>query len=236
MSRWKKIIFIADDFVSLLFPRLCQACGEALVRNEKIICTSCMLDIPATAYHLERGNRLEQNFYGRCYIEKAAAWTYYRQGCKAQQLVHRLKYGGVKPIGHYLGRMYGNIIRDTDFCSGIDCLAAVPLHPSKERKRGFNQSRLIAEGMADALDLPFVAGLLRRRRSSETQTNKHRYDRWMNVEGIFEVNGRAEIEGKHILLVDDVITTGATMEACASELLKIKDVKVSLAAIAAAEK
>lgn len=236
MSRWNKIIFIADDFVSLLFPRVCQACGEALVRNEKIICTSCMLDIPASSYHQERGNRLEQVFYGRCYIEKAAAWTYYRQGCKAQQLIHRLKYGGVKPIGPYLGRMYGNIIRDSDFCSGIDCLAAVPLHPSKERKRGFNQSRLIAEGMADALGLPFITGLLERRRSSDTQTNKHRYDRWMNVEGIFRVNKGAEIEGKHILLVDDVITTGSTMEACASELLKIKDVKVSLAAIAAAEK
>ena len=195
-----------------------------------------MLDIPASSYHLERGNRLEQVFYGRCYIEKAAAWTYYRQGCKAQQLIHRLKYGGVRPIGTYLGRMYGNIIRDSDFCSGIDCLAAVPLHPSKERKRGFNQSRLIAEGMAGALDLPFIPGLLERRRSSDTQTNKHRYDRWMNVEGIFRLKKGAEIAGKHILLVDDVITTGSTMEACASELLKIQDVKVSLAAIAAAEK
>jgi len=195
-----------------------------------------MLDIPASSYHLERGNRLEQVFYGRCYIEKAAAWTYYRQGCKAQQLIHRLKYGGVRPIGTYLGRMYGNIIRDSDFCSGIDCLAAVPLHPSKERKRGFNQSRLIAEGMAGAMDLPFIPGLLERRRSSDTQTNKHRYDRWMNVEGIFRLKKGAEIAGKHILLVDDVITTGSTMEACASELLKIQDVKVSLAAIAAAEK
>ena len=236
MSRWNKIILIADDFVSLLFPRLCHACGEPLVRNEKIICTACMLDIPRTNYHLERDNSLEQSFYGRCYIQKAAAWTFYRQGGKAQKLVHRLKYGGVKPIGYFLGRLYGNIIKESDFCSDIDCITAVPLHPSRERRRGFNQSRLIAEGMAQALNLPFIDKLMGRIIASDTQTNKQRYDRWENVEGIFAVNNPGKIKGKHVLLVDDVITTGSTMEACAGELLKIEGVRVSIAAIASAEK
>ncbi|MBN1388433.1 MAG: ComF family protein [Bacteroidales bacterium] len=235
MSRWNNIILIADDFISLLFPRLCQACGEPLVRNEKIICTACMVDIPLTNYHRVRDNRLEKSFYGRCYIEKAAAWAFYRQGGKAQMLVHRLKYGGVRPIGHYLGRLYGNILRESDFSDGIDCIVAVPLHTSKQRKRGFNQSGLIAEAMASSLDIPFYNNALKRMEATDTQTNKHRYERWKNVEGIFIVKHKGTLEGKHVLLVDDVITTGSTIEACANELLKIKNVRVSVAAIATAE-
>jgi len=235
MSRWNNIILIADDFVSLLFPRLCQACGEPLVRNEKIICTACMIDIPVTDYHRVRDNRLEKSFYGRCYIEKAAAWAFYRQGGKVQKLVHNLKYAGVKPIGHYLGSLYGSILRKSDFSDGLDCIVTVPLHSHKQRQRGFNQSGLIAEGMAEALGIPFYNNALKRIEASATQTNRHRYDRWKNVEGIFRVKCEDCIEGKHVLLVDDVITTGSTMEACVIELLKIKNVKVSVAAIATAE-
>lgn len=234
MSRWNNIFRIADDFLSLLFPRLCQVCGEPLVRNEKIICTSCMIDIPLTNFHRIRDNRLEKSFYGRCYIEKAAAWAFYRQGGKAQKLVHRLKYGGVKPIGPFLGSLYGNILKESEFREGLECIVTVPLHRSKERKRGFNQSDLIAEGMASALGIPFYGNVLKRIQASESQTNKHRYDRWENVEGIFIVNKEDHIEGKHILLVDDVITTGSTMEACATELLKTRNVRVSVAAIATA--
>lgn len=236
MSRWKRIILVADDFVSLLFPRQCQACGEPLVRNERVICTSCLLDIPTTGYHLKRDNPLEQSFYGRCYIEKAAAWTYYRQGGKAQTLVHQLKYRGVKPIGPFLGSLYGNIIRNTDFSRDLDCIIPVPLHHAKKLKRGFNQSSLIAEGLAEALDLPVCHGQLKRIRSSGTQTNRHRYDRWKNVEGIFSVTRPDELKDKHILLVDDVITTGSTIEACASVLLQISGVKLTVAALATAEK
>ncbi|MEA1886811.1 MAG: ComF family protein [Bacteroidota bacterium] len=235
MSRWNRIILVADDFISLLFPRLCQACDEPLVRNENIICTACMLDMPVTNYHREKGNRLEKSFYGRCYLEKAAAWTFYREGGKSQKLIHRLKYGGVKPIGHFLGRVYGSVLEKSDFSDGLDCIVAVPLHRSKERKRGFNQSGLIAEGMSSALGIPFCENILARTKASGTQTTKHRYDRWKNVEGIFSVEQDEEIRGKHLLLVDDVITTGSTIEACATELLKISGVKVSVAAIATVE-
>ncbi len=193
-----------------------------------------MIDIPLTNYHRIRDNRLEKSFYGRCYIEKAAAWAFYRQGGKAQKLIHRLKYGGVKPIGPFLGSLYGNILKESEFREGLECIVTVPLHRSKERKRGFNQSDLIAEGMASALGIPFYGSVLKRIQASESQTNKHRYDRWENVEGIFIVSEDDHIEGKHILLVDDVITTGSTMEACTTELLKIKNVRVSVAAIATA--
>ncbi|HCC71106.1 MAG TPA: hypothetical protein DEQ09_08160 [Bacteroidales bacterium] len=236
MSRWNKIILIADDFVSLLFPRLCQACNEPLVRNEKLICTSCMMDIPRTGYHLQRDNPLEKKFYGRCYIQKAAAWTYYRQGGKAQKLIYRLKYGGIRPLGHFLGGLYGNVLKSSGFNEDLYCILAVPLHRSKEKKRGFNQSTLIAEGMAKTMGIPYINNIIIRTKASETQTNKHRYDRWENVEGIFSVINTADIKDKHVLLVDDVITTGSTIEACTAELLKIKGVKVSVAAIATAEK
>lgn len=235
MSRWKKIIIIADDFISLLFPKLCQGCGKPLVRNEKILCTHCMVDIPLTNYHTKRQNTLEKNFYGRCYIEKAAAWAYYRQGGKAQLLIHRLKYKGIRPLGHYMGSLYGNVLKASGFCHDLDCMVAVPLHRAKERKRGFNQSRLIAEGMSNATGIPLIENALERIKSSGTQTRKQRYERWENVEGIFRVVNTGKLEGKHILLIDDVITTGSTIEACAGELLKIKDVKVSVAAMATAE-
>lgn len=236
MSCRNKLIFLADDFISLLFPRLCNACGEPLVRNEQLVCISCMLDVPETGYHLNRDNLLEKSFYGRCYIEKAAAWSYYRQGSKVQRLIHKLKYNGVKPLGKYLGRVYGNILRSSAYCDDIDCILAVPLHSSRMRERGFNQSGLIAEGMSDALDIPLVDKILVRVKGSATQTRKQRYERWENVEGVFGVSDPERIEGKHILLVDDVITTGSTIEACATELLKLPGVKVSVAALATAEK
>lgn len=227
---------IADDFISLLFPRRCHACGEMLVKNEKFVCTGCIIDIPETAYHLERDNILEKRFYGRVYIQKAAAWSFYRQGCKAQKLIHKLKYNRVKPLGTYLGSLYGIKLKESGFADDIDCIIAVPLHRFKIRKRGFNQSALIAEGMASAMEIPFIDNVLARTRSSDTQTSKQRYGRWKNVEGIFSVKDQEAVRNKHVLLVDDVITTGATIEACAMELLRVEGVKVSVSALAAAEK
>ena len=236
MFRWKSIFLIADDFISLIFPRSCQACGKSLVRNENLVCTECLVDIPKTNFHLMRDNILEKGFYGRCYIEKAAAWSYYRQGSKIQKIIHNLKYKGIKPLGPYLGRMYGLALKESDFCDDIDIIIPVPLHKTRRRKRGFNQTELIARGLSEAIGLPVIDDVLIRHKASVTQTSKQRYDRWTNVESIFALNEHTVIEDKHILLLDDVITTGSTIEACASELLRIKGVKVSVAAIAAAER
>ncbi len=234
MSCFKNIYRIGDDFVSLLFPRLCQACGQPLVRNEEIICTNCLLEIPKTDYHMVRDNNLERNFYGRVYIEKAASWSFYRNGSKIQKLIYRLKYGGVEPVGPCLGRLYGHTLKESGFCKDTDLIIPVPLHKSKERRRGFNQSALIAGGLSSVLGIPVNNDILRRVKSSDTQTRKHRYERWENVENIFSTAHEEGIEGKHILLVDDVITTGSTIEACASELLKTEGVRVSVIAIASA--
>jgi len=203
-----------------------------LLRNEKLICTECYIQIPRTNYHLEDDNPVAQLFWGRCRIEKAAAFSYYNRGSRIRNLIHCLKYKGIKEIGNELGRIYGLILKDSGFTEGIDLIIPVPLHPSKKRIRGFNQSDLISEGISVVTGLPVDSRSIARISVSGTQTKRSRYDRWTNVDGIFKVNEPEKLIGQHILLVDDVITTGSTIESCANELLKIEGVRVSAVALA----
>jgi ComF family protein len=220
-----------DDFISLLFPRVCYACGNHLLRNENLICTACYVTIPRTNYHLQPENPVAQLFWGRCLVEKAAAFSFYSKGSRIRNLIHKLKYAGIKEIGYELGRIYAVTLKSSGFTEGIDMIIPVPLHPSKKRIRGFNQSEYISSGISDVTELPVNEDSLVRIVLSATQTNRSRYDRWTNVEGIFRVNSAEAIRGKHILLVDDVITTGSTIESCVNELLKVEGVKVSVIAI-----
>jgi len=221
-----------DDFISLLFPRLCYACGDHLVRNENLICTQCYVVIPRTKYHVEEDNPVARLFWGRCMIEKAAAFSFYNKGSRIRNLIHNLKYKGIKEIGYELGRIYGVSLKSSGFTDDIDIIIPVPLHLSKKQKRGFNQSDLISEGLAIVTGLPVSTNSLARVAVSATQTKRSRYERWTNVEGIFEVTDPESIRHKHILLIDDVITTGSTIESCANELLKVEGVKVSVVALA----
>jgi ComF family protein len=221
-----------DDFISLLFPRLCYGCGNHLLRNENIFCTECFVVIPRTNYHLEDENPVEQLFWGRCLIEKAAAFSFYNKGSRIRNLIHNLKYKGIKDIGYELGRIYGLSLKSSGFTNDIDLIIPVPLHPSKKRIRGFNQSDIISSGIADVTGLTVDINSLVRTTVSATQTKRSRYERWTNVEGIFCVTDPEIIRGKHILLVDDVITTGSTIESCANELLKVEGLKVSVVALA----
>jgi ComF family protein len=223
-----------DDVISLLFPRLCYACGENLLRNERLICTKCYILIPRTNYHLQEDNPVARLFWGRCKIERAAAFSFYNKDSRIRKLIHNLKYKGIKEVGFELGKIYGQSLSGSDFLKGIDMIIPVPLHPSKKRVRGFNQSEIISDGFSEATGLPLCSAILERTSRSGTQTKKSRYDRWVNVEGIFNVSDRSKLDGKHILVVDDVITTGSTLESCAIELLKSEGVKVSVAALAVA--
>jgi ComF family protein len=223
-----------DDFISLLFPRLCYACGNHLMRNENLICTGCYVSIPRTDYHLREDNPVARLFWGRCLVEKAAAFSYYSRGSRIRNLIHRLKYSGVREIGHELGRIYAASLRSAGFTEGMDLILPVPLHRARQRIRGFNQSEYIARGISETTGIPVNVSALRRIALSTTQTNKSRFDRWTNVEGIFRVDDSAALAGKHILLVDDVITTGSTIEACVNELLKVEGVRVSVVAIGCA--
>lgn len=221
-----------DDFISLLFPRLCYGCGNHLLRNEDLICTECYILIPRTNYHLKSDNPVAQLFWGRCLIEKAAAFSFYTRDSRIRKLIHQLKYKGIREIGIELGRIYALSLKSSGFLDGIDIIIPVPLHPSKKRKRGFNQSDMICNGISDVTGLKTDTGLLIRRSMTKTQTKKSRYDRWTNVEGIFQVTDPVALRGKHILIVDDVITTGSTIEACVNELLNVENTKVSVAALA----
>lgn len=221
-----------DDFLSLLFPRLCYACGNYLLRNEKLICTECYVLIPRTNFHYQNDNPVSRLFWGRCNIEKAAAFSFYNKGSRITKLIHNLKYKGIKDIGHELGKMYARGLKESGFINDIDIIIPVPLHPSRERVRGFNQSKCISEGIGESTGLRVEVNALARIQGSATQTKRIRYDRWTNVEGIFRVVDPVIIRGKHILLVDDVITTGSTIESCTNELLKIEGVRVSVIALA----
>jgi len=223
---------LCDDFISLLFPRLCNGCGEPLMKNEKLICTNCYIAIPRSNFHLETDNVVEKIFWGRCKLERAAAFSIYNKDSRIRKLVHNMKYRGVREIGLELGRMYGNDLAKSEFLKGVDLIIPVPLHPSKERKRGFNQSMEIAKGLSIATGIPIESGTLLRAPVRQTQTKLTRIDRWSNVEGIFYVKDPDKIANKHLLLVDDVITTGATIESCAAELLKGENTLVSVVALA----
>jgi len=221
-----------DDLLSLLFPRICYACGNHLIRGEKLICTECYVLIPRTNYHLEEDNPVARIFWGRCRIERAAAFSFYNRDSRIRRLIHNLKYKGVQDIGPELGKMYGLVLMNSGFTRDIDLIIPVPLHPSKERIRGFNQSYLISLGISQVTGITVDSTSLRRVSSTSTQTKKSRYERWKNVEGTFVVQDSSSVACKHILLVDDVITTGSTMESCVNELLKSEGVRVSVAALA----
>jgi predicted amidophosphoribosyltransferase len=183
----KYLFDLWDDFISLLFPRLCYGCGDHLLRNESLICTECFVVIPRTNYHLEKGNQLEKIFWGRCMIEKAAAFSFYNKGSRIRSLIHNLKYKGIKAIGNELGNIYGRTLKSSGFTDDIDMIIPVPLHSTKKRIRGFNQSDIISQGLSEATGLPVDTDTLFRKRGTATQTRRSRYDRWTNVEGIFEI-------------------------------------------------
>jgi ComF family protein len=226
---------IRSDFLELIFPTLCYTCGERLVTQEKYVCFDCWNDLPVTNFHLDPGNKVAQLFWGRVKIENATSYFSYKKGSKYQQLIHSTKYKGLKELGFEVGRKYGYVLRDSEVFRAVDLIVPVPLHPKKEKKRGYNQCEWIANGIAEGLEKPVLSDNLFRKIFSSTQTRKNRYERWQNVEGIFGVHQPEVFENKHLLLVDDVVTTGSTLEACVHELLKIPDTKASIATLAFAD-
>jgi len=225
---------ILNDLLNLLFPITCAACGNVLMKNERVICLTCNYYLPRTNFHLERDNPVAVIFWGRVRIENATAFYYFNKASRYRHLIHELKYRGRKDIGLELGRIFGYEMMVSPGFRLIDLVLPVPLHKKKLIKRGFNQSECIARGISEAMNKPLDTLSVIRAVYSDTQTRKTRYDRWLNVEGIFKVTDRSSLFGKHILLVDDVVTTGATIEACASEILKVEGTKVSVAVLAMA--
>ena len=223
---------IATDFINLFFPRICPSCDEVLLRNEHFICTKCLYELPKTNFHNDPENEVAQMFWGRVPVENATSYLYFQKGGLAQKLLHKLKYKGQKEIGYQLGRMIGRDLFQSSF-NDTQIVVPVPLHKDKLRKRGYNQSECIARGIAEVMENP-VSSTLYKILPNPTQTRKHRYERWTNVEGIYALRDEENINNKHILLVDDVVTTGATLEACISALLQAENVTVSVVTVAKA--
>jgi len=223
-----------QDFISLFYPDNCLSCGNNLFKSERILCTSCLFHLPKTNYHFEKDNPISKIFWGRTEIEIASAFYFFVKASKLQHLIHQLKYKGKKEIGVFIGEIYGEELVKSEFYKNIDLIIPVPLHPKKEKLRGYNQSEVFARGLSASMNIPVDTLTLIRTYASETQTKKTRFKRWENVKEIFEIRDAEKIENKHILLVDDVITTGATLESCANMLNKISGVKISIAGIAIA--
>ena len=202
--------------------------------SEQHICTTCQLDLPLTNFHAQIENPLEKIFWGRTKLERAFSFVYFKKGGSVQKMLHQLKYKGNTELAEYLGLLYGTSLQQTITDENIKGIIAIPLHKSKFKKRGYNQSELFALGLSRALQKDNLSSYVVRNKATETQTKKARYDRWQNVESIFSVLNPDGLKNKHVLLVDDVITTGSTIEACANELLQIEGCKVSVASIAVA--
>ncbi|HWZ02574.1 MAG TPA: phosphoribosyltransferase family protein [Mucilaginibacter sp.] len=223
------------DFVSLLFPELCAACGESLVANEHLICTSCRITLPYTNFYLQPDNIVAQQFWGKIKLEGAYALFYFAKGGNVQNLMHRFKYKGQKEIGNLLGEIAGTQLIKNEVFKTVDIIIPVPLHKKRLRQRGYNQSACFADGLAKQLNALVIENNLVRPTATETQTHKSRFDRYQNMQEVFSVLNPEELKNKHILLVDDVITTGSTLEACGTQLLKVEGLKLSIATIAYAE-
>ena len=218
----------------LMFPRLCVVCGDKLIEQEQCICLHCLHHIPRTNYHLAPDNPVAQLFYGRVPIELATSFFRFSKGSDYQKLLHGLKYKGMMEIGAEIGKHFAIDLMQSPEFSAVDVICPVPLHPMKEKKRGYNQSWWIASGMARQMQKELSDADLKRITATETQTRKNRFERWQNVEGIFELSNPEAFAGKHILLIDDVVTTGSTLEACAQAILSKTDAKVSIATLATA--
>lgn len=221
------------DFTALFYPNLCIGCERSLYRDEKHLCLNCLTQLPRTNYHQIEENVIEKRFYGRAEIQYASTFLYFEKEIITQKLLHGIKYRGKKELGEQLGALFGSQLANSRF-NEADMIIPVPLHPNKLRVRGYNQSEWIAKGIAKTMQKPLVNNVLKRIIENPTQTSKGVYERWENTTGIFESENTDLIENKHLLLVDDVLTTGSTLEACIIPLKKIQGVKISIAALAAA--
>lgn len=222
------------DLWELFFPRHCVVCGRRLAKTEEHLCIRCLAALPRTKMHLRPDNKIEKNLWGKLPLGRASAFLFYTHDGDTQKVLYELKYYGNSRLGLFLGRWMANELLPSGFFQGIDCIVPVPLHAKKARMRGYNQSEMLADGLSAITGIPVLNGLIVRSRYTETQTHKGAYERWVNVQDVFECASLEAFEGKHILLVDDVMTTGATLVACADALADVPRLRISVLALALA--
>ncbi len=225
---------LISNFLGLLYPNLCLICGENLLKNEQQICLKCISEIPRTNFHLQKDNPVEKRFWGKAEILKATSFFFFTKGSPFQKLLHELKYRDNKEIGELMGKYAAVDLLNDEVFSSIDYIIPIPLHPKKYVKRGYNQSELICNGMAKIFNKPVDIKSLIRIRENTTQTKKSVFERYENTAGIFELKNPEVFKNKHILLVDDVLTTGSTIEAAIQALKNCEGIKISIFTLAMA--
>ncbi|QQT28300.1 ComF family protein [Sphingobacterium spiritivorum] len=228
------MVFYWKDFLSLFFPECCFGCGVALLYQEKFLCTTCLYHLPLTYFHLDSNNEPTRQLRGKCDFQNATAMLFLSKGSRVERILYQLKYNGHPEIGYFLGIKYGEVLRRTSEYADVDLVVPVPLHRKRQRKRGYNQAEYFARGLATSMSIPLDNVNLARTIETSSQTMYSRLDRYDNVEGIFDILNKETLTDKHILLVDDVLTTGATLASAASMLSGISGVRVSIATLARA--
>lgn len=220
---------------SLFFPETCKSCDSELIAAENMICTHCRHTLPLTDFHRYNDPAIKKVFYGRLNIENATALFYFEKKGPVQELMHNLKYRGQHEISGFLGAWLGEDLKILEEYSRIDAVVPVPIHPKKKRKRGYNQVEGFGKSLAKALGAHYVDDVLVKSKNTKTQVFKGRFTRSDEVLDAFSIVMNSNLEGKHILLCDDILTTGATLESCALQLLKIPNIKLSIAVMAIAQ-
>ena len=221
---------ILNSLLDLVYPKLCVCCGAVLMEGEENICLTCLYTLPRSLEKDYTNNKVMDIFLGRVRLEKAFSWCHFEKETSVQHILHHIKYKDKDNFARQMGEIMTSEI--PDFFAGIDAIVPVPLHPKKEKMRGYNQSVEIAKGVQRVVGVPIFSQLLERTRFSETQTHKNKEERWQNTQGLFSLEANEGFEGKHILLIDDVLTTGSTAIACLEDLQKIPNVKLSFLSLA----
>lgn len=225
---------IWTDLWKLFFPQCCLICGKTLLEGEEYLCFQCLSNIPRTHLYLRKDNEMEKELWGKFPIERASAYLYYSKGGDVKKLLTDLKYRGNADLGSFLGRCMTREMLSSGFFQGVDGIIPVPLHPRKQKIRGYNQSIMLANGISSVTNIPVWTDLLVRTQYTQTQTRKGSYERWLNVKDMFECTSPERLRYKHVLLVDDVFTTGATLVACADAFRQIPGLRFSVLTLAIA--
>lgn len=223
---------ILRDFIRLFYPNLCMVCHNDLPEVEQVICTTCLYHIPRTKYWYDTENPVAKIFWGRVFIQNACSFFFFSKGSRYRKLLHHLKYNGKKDVGYILGKEFGLELKKAETYKNIDVIVPVPLHPKRYKKRGYNQAEEIAKGLKESMGIPLSTQNLIRSEYTETQTRKNRAERVENVSKAFRLENPIDFKGKHILIVDDIVTTGATLEECATTVLEAENAKVSIVTLA----
>ncbi|GAB1308696.1 ComF family protein [Urechidicola sp. KH5] len=229
------MLTIAKNIVALFFPKLCYSCEQTLMKSELLICTNCRNEVPLTNFSNCTGNLIEKRLYGIFELQEATALFFFHKNHIVQKVIHQLKYRGHENIGDLLGNWLGYEMLKSNRFKTIDVIVPVPLHPAKLKKRGYNQLTLFCKALSKLLNAPINTSTLIKTKQRVSQTKRTKFNRWENADKQFEITNTSELRGMHVLLIDDIITTGATITNCANALFKISEIKLSIAVMAYTE-